>query len=113
VGFAIGMERLLDLCEQSAGFQAAPECQIYMGHQSDEAQRVAATLAETRGESGFQVIVHPGSASFKSQFKRADASGAQVAVILGQVELTSREAGVKCLRHTQATQAQQETIPLD
>src|SRR5690606_11190613 len=113
VGFAIGMERLLDLCEQSTAFQAAPECQIYMVHQSDEAQRVAATLAETLRDSGFKVIVHPGSASFKSQFKRADASGAHVAVSLGQDELNNREAGVKWLRQTQDTQAQQETIPLD
>lgn len=113
VGFAIGMERLLDLCEQSAPFQAPAECQIYMVHQSDEAQRAAAAMAESLRDGGFKVIVHPGSASFKSQFKRADASGAQVAVILGEDELRNRQASVKWLRQTEDTQAQQETIPLD
>lgn len=114
VGFAIGMERLLDLCEQSGVFQPAPECQVYMVHQSDDAQRAAAKIAETLRDSGFKVIVHPGSASFKSQFKRADASGAQLAIILGEDELARNEASIKWLRQsTDNAQAQQETIPLD
>ncbi|HUH87383.1 MAG TPA: histidine--tRNA ligase [Pusillimonas sp.] len=113
VGFAIGMERLLDLCEQTAAFQAPAECQIYVVHQGDPAQRAAALLAEKLRDGGFRVIVHPGSASFKSQFKRADASGAQVAIILGEDELRAEQAAVKWLRQTDGTQAQQETIPLD
>lgn len=113
VGFAIGMERLLDLWEQSAPFEAPAECQIYMVHQSDAAQREAAKLAESLRDDGFRVIVHPGSASFKSQFKRADASGAQVAVILGEDELENRQASVKWLRQSDDTQAQQEMIPMD
>lgn len=113
VGFAIGVERLLDLCEQSESFQAPSECQIYMVHQTDEAQRTAAATAEKLRDGGFKVIVHPGSASFKSQFKRADASGARVAVILGEDELRTGQAAVKWLRQTDDTQAQQETIPLD
>ena len=113
VGFAIGVERLLDLCEQSGTFQAAPECQVYLVHQSEETQREAATLAEKLRDAGFKVIVHPGSASFKSQFKRADASGAQVAVILGEDELRNRQASIKWLRQADDTQAQQETLPLE
>jgi len=113
VGFAIGMERLLDLCEQSGAFQAAAECQIYLVHQSDDAQRAAAVLAEKLRDGGFKVIVHPGSASFKSQFRRADASGAQVAVILGEDELRNRQASIKWLRRTDDVQAQQQTIPMD
>ncbi|TAL78077.1 MAG: histidine--tRNA ligase [Burkholderiaceae bacterium] len=114
VGFAIGMERLLDLCQQSAGSAAAPECQVYMVHQSDEAQRVAAGLAEKLRDAGLAVIVHAGSSGFKSQFKKADASGATVAVILGADELASGKAGVKWLREQAPEgQAQQETIPQD
>lgn len=113
VGFAIGMERLLDLCEQTAAFQAPAECQIYVVHQGDQAQRTAALLAEKLRDGDFRVIVHPGSASFKSQFKRADASGAQVAIILGEDELRTGQAAVKWLRQTDGSQAQQETIPLD
>src|SRR3546814_18346528 len=69
-----------------------------MIHQGPEAQRLAATLAEALRDAGLQVIVHAGSAGFKSQFKRADASGAQLAVILGADELASQTASVKWLR---------------
>src|SRR5690606_10236395 len=113
VGFAIGMERLLDLCEQSGAFETEPECQVYFVHQSDEAQRAAAILAEKLRDGGFKVIVHPGSASFKSQFKRADASGAQVAVILGEDELRNRQASIKWLRRADDKETQQETLPMD
>lgn len=113
VGFAIGVERLLDLCEQSDVFHATPECQIYMVHQSADAQRLAATTAETLRDNGFKVIVHSGTASFKSQFKRADASGAFAAVILGEAELKNRQASIKWLRQTDEAQEQQQTVPLD
>lgn len=114
VGFAIGMERLLDLCGQFNALAAQPECQVYMTYQSDEAQRVAATLAEQLRDAGLKVVVHAGSVSFKSQFKRADASGATVAVILGADELSRQTASVKWLRtESLEGKTQQETIPLD
>src|SRR3546814_907648 len=81
VGFAIGMERLLDLCLQESGQSDQRRCQVYMVHQSDAAQRTAAQVAEQLRDAGLSVIVHAGSAGFKSQFKRADASGAPVAEI--------------------------------
>jgi histidyl-tRNA synthetase len=98
VGFAIGMERLLELWEMSQTTVVQPECEIYIVHQGDDAQRLAATVAEQLRDGGLDVIVHAGSASFKSQFKRADASGARVAVILGADEMASGTAGVKQLR---------------
>lgn len=114
VGFAIGMERLLDLCSQSGDQAALPECQIYMIHQSPEGQRLAAQLAESLRDAGLHVVVHAGSAGFKSQFKRADASGASVAVILGGDELAAQTASVKWLRTQEGRdQPQQETIALD
>lgn len=114
IGFAIGMERLLDLCAQFSTQAVLPECQVYMTYQSDDAQRLAATLAEQLRDAGLRVVVHAGSSSFKSQFKRADASGATVAVILGADELSSKTASIKWLRaQTLENQVQQETIPLD
>ncbi len=114
VGFAIGVERLLDLWSQGAEQPAAPECQVYMIHQGGQAQRLASTLSESLRDAGLRVIVHAGSSGFKSQFKRADASGALVAVILGDDELASQAASVKWLRGQAASdQPQQETIPLD
>src|SRR5690554_4465305 len=75
VGFAIGLERLLDLWLQSSELNAPPECQVYMIHQGDAAQRGAMRLAEQMRDVGLAVIVHAGSTGFRSQFRRADASG--------------------------------------
>lgn len=117
VGFAIGMERLLDLWAQSTPDVPRPECQVYMVYQSDEAQRLALRLAEELRDTGINVIVHAGPSGFKAQFKRADSSGAQVAVILGPDELDRRVASIKWLREpaqgSAARPVQQETIPLD
>lgn len=114
VGFAIGVERLLDLCSQSGDQAAPPECQIYMIHQGPEAQRLAAQLAEPLRDAGLNVIVHAGSAGFKSQFKRADASGATVAVIIGAEEIAAQAASVKWLRaQSGEDQPQQETIAFE
>uniref|UniRef100_UPI0040486135 histidine--tRNA ligase n=1 Tax=Orrella sp. TaxID=1921583 RepID=UPI0040486135 len=98
VGFAIGMERLLDLWSQSRTLAPAVECQVYLIHQGDLAQRRASLLAEGLRDQGLKVIVHAGSPGFKSQFRRADASGASFAVILGEDEIAAGEASVKRLR---------------
>lgn len=82
VGFAIGMERLLDLWEQSVEIEQPAECEVYIVHQGEEGQRLAARVGEQLRDAGLDVIVHAGAAGFKAQFKRADASGARIAVIL-------------------------------
>ncbi|MNV62108.1 Histidine--tRNA ligase [compost metagenome] len=112
VGFAIGMERLLDLWEQSVQLDAPAECDVYVVHQGEEAQRLAASVGETLRDAGLSVIVHAGSAGFKSQFKRADASGARVAVILGADEVTSQTASVKYLRADAQGDNAQQQVPL-
>jgi histidyl-tRNA synthetase len=114
VGFAIGMERLLELCEQTAESAGQPECQVYVVHQSDAAQCAAALAAEQLRDAGLRVIVHAGSSGFKSQFRRADASGAAVAVIFGDEELSSGTASIKWLRSEAIpSQVQQESVPLE
>ncbi|MDH4401225.1 MAG: histidine--tRNA ligase [Burkholderiaceae bacterium] len=114
VGFAIGIERLLDLWGQYQPEVALPECEVYVVHQGDEAQRRAALLAESLRDAGMSVIVHAGAASFKSQFKRADASAASIAVILGGDELAAGVASVKMLRAVaQTSDAAQFSVPLD
>lgn len=109
VGFAIGIERLLDLWLQGGDPGLPPECQVYMVHQGDDGQRKAALLAEQLRDAGLHVLVHAGPSGFKSQFRRADASGALVAVIIGGNELSSQNATVKWLRS--GTDGQQESIP--
>lgn len=113
VGFAIGMERLLDLWEQSVPFTPEPECEVYVVHQGEAAQRLAARVGEQLRDAGLSVIVHAGSSGFKSQFKRADASGARVAVILGSDEVAAGTASVKLLRTDVAGEAAQQQVALD
>lgn len=109
VGFAIGMERLLELYAQVNDVPAPAECDVYVVHQGDEAQRRAAGLAEEMRDAGLAVIVHAGASSFKAQFKRADASGARIAVILGADELAHGAASIKHLRGN--FEAEQARVP--
>lgn len=112
VGFAIGMERLLDLWEQSVQIESPAECEVYVVHQGEAAQRLAARVGEDLRDAGLSVVVHAGAASFKSQFKRADASGARVAVILGADEVASQTASIKFLRADAQGDAAQQQVPL-
>jgi len=113
VGFAIGMERLIDLWGQYQPETPHSECAVYFVHQGELAQRKAAVLAEGLRDVGVSAIVHAGSGSFKSQFKRADTSGAQIAVILGGDELASGVASVKMLRGEPSDSVVQQQVPLD
>jgi len=114
VGFAIGLERLLELYSQEHSPPEVGECQVYFVHGSDAAQRQAALLAEQLRDAGLSVIVHAGSQGFRAQFRRADASGAQVAVVLGEQELQSQKAGVKWLRASDLPEEeQQEAVPFN
>lgn len=113
VGFAIGVERLLELWDQVQQAPVAPaECEIYVVHQGEEAQRVAARVGEQLRDAGFAVIVHAGATSFKAQFKRADASGARIAVILGADEVAAGVAGIKYLRGDVSAENAQAQLPL-
>jgi histidyl-tRNA synthetase len=113
VGFAIGMERLLDLWQQDAQAPAPAECQVYLVHQGDAGQRRAAQLAEALRDAGLRVLVHAGSTGFKSQFRRADASGATAAVVVGDDELARGAATVKWLRTGTAGEGQQESVAFE
>ena len=114
VGFAIGMERLLDLWLQCAPTELHRECDIYVIHQGETAQRRAMGLAEELRDQGANVIVHAGASGFKAQFRRADASGARFAVILGEDELATGQASVKGLRaETGDADAGQQQVPFE
>jgi histidyl-tRNA synthetase len=65
-------------------------------------------------DAGLDVVLHAGEASLKSQMKKADASGAEYAVIVGEAELATGTAAVKALRGGAQGRAfvQQSTVPL-
>ena len=101
VGFAIGVERLLELVGDCAFLSGATTCDVYVVHQGDTGNattRQALRAAEALRSSGLDVTMHCGGSSFKSQMKKADASGAQIAIIIGDEEATAGEVAVKALR---------------
>ncbi|HEX4918727.1 MAG TPA: histidine--tRNA ligase [Limnobacter sp.] len=98
IGFAIGLERLLELYLEMNQPDDQADLDVYVVHQGEGTARRAFTLAEELRDAGFAVVLHAGGGGFKSQMKRADVSGASVAVILGENELASGTAAVKLLR---------------
>jgi histidyl-tRNA synthetase len=108
-GFALGVERLIALMREGAAPAAGESQDVYLVHQGEAADRYAFTVAERLRDHGFAVAHHFGGGSFKSQMKRADASGAPIAVIVGDDEANAREASVKPLREDR----DQMRVPLE
>jgi histidyl-tRNA synthetase len=97
-GFAMGLERLLALMQEARAAEPAAQCEVYVVHQGSAADRIAFGLAEELRNHGLSVMQHCGGGSFKAQMKKADASGATLAVILGEDEAAKNEVSVKHLR---------------
>ena len=98
VGFAMGIERLLALWRESGAQVDRAQPDVYVVHLGEQAQRLAFRAAEALRGHGFAVLTHCGGGSFKSQMKKADASGAALAVVIGEDEAASGEVGLKPLR---------------
>ena len=108
VGFAMGAERVIELMKEEGKVVTSPLAQVYVMHQGGETEVKARLLAETLRDKGAKVICHAGSTSFKSQMKRADASLATWAVIVGEEELAQGEVTVKHLRNEKGEQVFEE-----
>jgi histidyl-tRNA synthetase len=98
-GFAIGIERVILLLELAQGTaDVAPDA--YVVHVGEPGGALARSVAETLRDAGLAIVVNAGGGSFKSQMKRADASGARYALIVGDDEASANRVGVKPLRAT-------------
>ena len=96
-GFAIGVERMILLLQaQGTLHAAAPDA--YVVHAGERAGVLARRVAETLRDHGASVVLHAGGGSFKSQMKKADASGARLAVIVGDDEAAAGSVAIKTLR---------------
>jgi histidyl-tRNA synthetase len=99
IGFAMGEERLVELMRQGGAVGGlAPH--VYMVLAGARAQLAGMELAEAlRNEvPGLRLVCNVGDGSFKSQFRRADRSGALLALVLGDEELTAQQVSLKPLR---------------
>jgi len=104
-GFALGIERLIELARSSLDLDVAPHAYMVMASDAALAQglQISETLREQIPE--LRLLVHCGGGSFKSQFKRADKSGAAVALILGDDELVNNSVSIKHLREDKPQQS--------
>jgi histidyl-tRNA synthetase len=96
-GFAIGVERMILLLAAQGKARLAP-LDAYVVHAGDKAEGVARHVAETLRDHGASIVVHAGGGSFKSQMRKADASGARLAIIVGDDEVAAGTVAIKHLR---------------
>ena len=110
VGFAMGIERLLAVMQAQGSLPEATRADAYMVLMGDEPQQTGLVLAEKLRDQlpGLRLLTHCGGGGFKAQFKRADRSGAKVALVLGEDELARQQISIKHLRED----VPQETIAI-
>ena len=108
VGWGMGMERVLDLLQQSGIEPPAQAPDAYAVLPDAAGLSVAIATVEALRAAGVAVLMHAGGAaglgSMKSQFKKADASGARHALVFGGDELAQGMVAVKPLRDASAAQ---------
>lgn len=112
VGFAMGLERLvlmLQTLELDKDVESVVD--IYVTAMDESVELYARQLSETLRDvlPKIKVMNHCGGGNFKKQMKRADQSGASIALIIGQDEMASQQVAVKYLRKKQP----QETVSID
>lgn len=101
VGFAMGIERLVLLLDACGVLPAVPQqADLYVVSFGDAAQREALVVTERLRDQlgGVRIVQHTGGGSFKSQMKKADRSGARLALIWGEDEVAAGTVSIKALR---------------
>lgn len=113
VGFAMGIERLILLLEtlDKVPESIARTVDVYLCAFGEAAELAGLALSERLRDAlpALRLQVNAGAGSFKSQFKKADKSGALYALILGDDEMAAKTVGVKPLRG----QGEQQNIAWD
>lgn len=100
IGFAMGLERLAELMTNNNNQLKRQSPHVYLIIAGDSALTEGFRLAEQLKDElpELRLVMHCGGGSFKNQFKKADKSGAEIALILGEDELQKQSMGLKLLR---------------
>lgn len=108
VGFALGLERLVLMLEVAGTLTVNDTPDIYVAAVGHEAELPAQAVAEKLRENypNLRVVLHCGGGNFGRQLKRADSSGALLALIIGETEAAAGTVTIKYLREEKA----QETL---
>ncbi len=109
VGWGMGVERVLELVRVQGDAPPPPTPDAYAVIPDDTALSVALPILQTLRQAGVRVQMHAGGegglGSMKSQFKKADASGARFALVFGADELAQGGVTVKSLRDGEGSQS--------
>jgi histidyl-tRNA synthetase len=99
-GFSMGCERLVSMLIDQQLAPAETGCDAYLMMRGDGSIARAQQLAESMRDElpHLQLVVHAGAGSFKSQMRKADKSGAKIAIIIGESEMAAGTVAVKFLR---------------
>jgi histidyl-tRNA synthetase len=99
-GFAMGMERLIALLEEEGSLPEAVPPHAYLVAVGEDVERPAQVLAERLRDQlpELRLLLNCGGGGFKAQMKRADRSGADWALILGEDELAQGKVSIKPMR---------------
>ncbi len=111
VGFAMGLERLVELMKEQENFNHAMVPDAYLVLAGERATTAGLVLAEQLRTAvpGLQLVTNLGGGSFKAQFKRADKSGARFALVVGDDELDHQQLTVKDLKG----ELEQQTLSIE
>ena len=99
-GFSMGCERLVSMLIDQGKARAESGCDVYLLMRGENSVALAQQLAEALRDHmpELELVVHAGAGSFKSQMRKADKSGASIALILGESEIEAGTVAVKFLR---------------
>ncbi len=108
-GFSMGCERLVSMLIDQGRAQGESGCEVYLLMRGENSVTRAQQLAESLRDHmpRLELVVHAGAGSFKSQMRKADKSGAKIALILGEAEI---EAGTVALKFLRDERPQQEIL---
>lgn len=118
-GFAIGLERLLSLLELINLDIPQNDLDIYIvnlpsaNQDANEFYKYILNISERLRDQNLNVLVHTGGGSFKSQFKKADQSGAKFALIIGESEFENQTMTIKSLRNELIKEQSEQQITLN
>ncbi len=96
----MGVERVVELMQQAGNLPQAPGADVYVIASGERATRAGLALVETLRDAlpALRFEMNQGGGNFKAQFRRADRSGARMALVLGENEMERGAAALKPLR---------------
>ena len=98
VGFSAGIERLVELLSEAGAEAERPRPAAWVAAAGAAAARTAPAVAEELRDAGLRTVLDAGEGGFRAKLRRADRSGAEIAVIVGDVEAEAGEVSIKPLR---------------